>query len=68
MICEVKVNNVPKTSARKYIVARYCVLDNGLWFHSAWDDATKARQVASEVEGVVCLNTNDIPEKTESEK
>lgn len=54
-LCNVIVNNIPKGCVKRYIVARYYSLDDGLWFHSSWDDESKARQVASEVEGVVCI-------------
>ena len=54
MFCEVKVNNVPKTCNAKFIVAKYCPLDDELWFSSAHDNYEEARKSASNIEGVVC--------------
>ena len=51
----VKINNVPRTCKKKFIVARYCVMDNQLWFSGAFDDETEAKKNASVVEGVVCV-------------
>lgn len=53
MLFAVKVNNVPKTCTEQFIVARYCVMDNELWYWGAFNELNKARQTASEVEGVV---------------
>lgn len=54
MKCSVEVQNVPKTVTEKYIVARYTVFDNMLWFWGAYDDLNEAKAVASKVEGLVC--------------
>lgn len=56
MKCSVEVQNVPKTVDKKYIVARYTVFDNMLWYWGAFDDLATAKKTASEVEGVVCIN------------
>ena len=51
----VKINNIPMTNTAHYIVARYCAMDNELWFWGAFDDLTEAKKAASEIEGVVCI-------------
>ena len=56
MKCSVDVENVPKRCEDKYIVARLSCLDDGLWFWGSFNDFKEAKERASAVEGVVCLN------------
>ena len=64
-LCNVIVNNMPKGCVKRYIVARYCVLDDCLWFHSTWDNENEAKAEASRCQGVVCILPE--PYKAESE-
>lgn len=46
----IKINNEPET-ARLYIVARN--VDDSLWYWGSYNDEAKAREVASQIGGIV---------------
>ena len=48
------INNMPKNTEEKYIVARR--VDGDLWFWGAWNDRNRANEVAMEIGGEVIVN------------
>lgn len=48
------INNMPKDTTEKYIVARR--VDGDLWFWGAWNDRNRANEVAMEIGGEVIIN------------
>lgn len=61
MICEIKVNNVPKCAEEyKYIVARKADEVEGLWFYGAWnaDHYDQAVRAAQDIDGILLENPN----------
>lgn len=50
--CTVTVRNMPEISAR-YVVARFDVNTNALWYWGSFDTAEKAEEIAAEIGGLV---------------
>lgn len=53
-IKKMTINNMPKDTTEKYIVARR--VNGDLWFWGAWNDRNKANEVAIEIHGEVIEN------------
>ena len=49
---KVKVENAPK-ECEKWIVARFDVYTNKLWWWGSWDSEERAREIAKTIDGVV---------------
>ena len=49
---KIVVNNVTD-GEEKYVVARYCVEDNQLWYYGRYEDPDRAHDVAEEIGGLV---------------
>jgi hypothetical protein len=48
------INNMPKDTVERYIVARR--VNGDLWFWGAWNDRNRANEVALEIGGEVIVN------------
>lgn len=48
----VTINNCPE-KCKRYIVARFCEEDCGIWFWGSWEEKAEAERVAKEIRGYV---------------
>lgn len=55
---QVEVNNVPEKT-HEYIVARFDVHTNSLWYWGSWDNEPQAKEISKMVDGIVVRRTGD---------